>query len=237
MQNLQEIAQTPNAPPPNLSEEIGRQSWAEIIEKLPPEAHLRIHGRTWEDYESLLAAAPEASGLRISFAEGVLEIMTLSTEHESYAQLITRLIDRLSAFKRTEIIFFGSATIKKSRQTRGAEPDACFYIQTAAQIGNKIRLDFNADPPPDVAVEIDLHHESTYKIPIYATLGVSEVWRYDGEKLEILKLADGEYVPQEKSDALPILSAAVLTDFLNRSRTEPQPKILFAFEDWLKTQE
>ena len=238
MQNLQEISKTPNIPPPKISEteEIGQQSWAEIIKNLPLDSRLTLHGRTFEDYENLLEAAPEASGLRINYAEGILEIMTLSSEHESYVRLLERMIGNFIVRRRVEILSFGSATIKKSRLMQGAEPDACFYVQTAAQIGNRIQLDFSVDPPPDVAVEIDLHHESLYKIPIYAALGVSEIWRYDGEKLEIHKLAGGEYVRQERSDALPILSAEILTDFLNRSRTETQPKILFAFEDWLKTQ-
>lgn len=237
MQNLQEIPQTPNLPPPAVSEEeIGRQTWAEIIEKLPSDAHLRFFGRSWADYENLLEAAPEASGLRINYTEGILEIMTLSSEHESYVRLLERMIGNFIVRRRVEILSFGSATIKKSRLMQGAEPDACFYVQTAAQIGNRIQLDFSVDPPPDVVVEIDLHHESTYKIPIYAALGVSEIWRYDGEKLEILKLTGGEYIQKDRSDALPILSAAVLTDFLNRTRTESQPKILFAFEDWLKAQ-
>lgn len=237
MQNLQETSQTPNIPPPSAPEINAEEKYLlEILEKLPPNSVLKLHGQTWADYEDLLEAVGEASGWRISYDEGTLQIMTLSAEHESYAQTIIRLVSLLSVFRRIEIQFFGSATIKKSRYEKGAEPDACFYIQTATKIGNRITLDFSVDPAPDVAVEIDLHHESLYKFPIYAALGVSEVWRYDGEKLEIHLLENGKYVNREKSAALPILTAGLLTDFLNRSRTETQSKILFAFEDWLKEQ-
>ncbi|MCY7377623.1 MAG: Uma2 family endonuclease [Pyrinomonadaceae bacterium] len=236
MPNLQEISMSPRLPPPFSAEKSEQESLRELIEKLPPDSHLTVHEQTWKDYENLLEAVGEASGLRISYDGGTLQIMTLSAEHESYAQTVIRLISLLSVFRRIEIGFFGSATIKKSRLEKGTEPDACFYIQTAAQIGNRINLDFSVDPAPDVAVEIDLHHESLYKFPIYAALGVSEIWRYDGRKLEIHHLENGKYITEERSAALPVLTAELLTDFLNRSRTETQSKILFAFEDWLKTQ-
>ena len=106
----------------------------------------------------------------------------------------------------------------------------------ADEVGEPQQGEVDVGPAPDVAVEIDLHHESLYKFPIYAALGVSEVWRYDGVKLEIHELENGKYITKEKSAALPILTAELLTDFLNRSRTETQSKILFAFEDWLKEQ-
>ncbi len=193
MQNLQEIF-----PPVQMSPFSGAasesQTLCEIIEKLPPNSHLTVHKQSWENYENLLEAVGEASGLRISYDTGVLKIMTLSTEHENYGRLLQMMIGNLCIHLRLEIISFGSATIKKSRFEKGTEPDACFYIQTAAQIGNRINLDFSVDPTPDVAVEIDLHHESLYKFPIYAALGVSEIWRYDGKTLEIHLLENGKYI-------------------------------------------
>ena len=239
MQNLQETSRVSQIPPDVLTDEQNsaeEKSLLEIIERLPPGSVLRLFDRSWTSYENLLEAVGEASGLRISFNRGTLKIMTLSTEHENYGRLLQMMIGILCVHLRMEILSFGSATIKKSRFQRGTEPDACFYVQRAAQIGNKIRLDFAVDPAPDVVVEIDLHHESRDKFPIYAALDVSDIWRYSSDKLEIHRLESGEYASIEQSEALPVLSAAVLTEFLNRSRTETQPKVLFAFEDWLKSQ-
>jgi len=156
MQNLREISQTPNIPPlESVAEKEKKEDCLfEIIGKLPPNSNLKLYEQTWADYEDLLDAVGEASGWRISYDTGVLEIMTLSTEHENYGRLLQMMIGNLCIHLRIEIISFGSATIKKSRFEKGTEPDACFYVQTAAQIGSRKNLDFSVDPAPDVAVEI-----------------------------------------------------------------------------------
>lgn len=237
MQNIQETTNTPNFPPPILNiQPDGENSLPEMIGQLPPNSNLILHKQTWENYEKLLAAVGEAGGLRISFDSGTLQIRTLSTEHENYAQIITRIVDRLSVIQNIEILFFGSATIKKSRFAKGIEPDACFYVQSVEKIGGKIRLDFSVDPPPDIALEIDLYHDSLDKFPIYAALGINEIWRYSNGKFEIYKLTGDKYEPVEKSVSLPVLSAKKLGALLNRSREERQTKILKDFEKWLQEQ-
>ncbi|MBC7796521.1 MAG: Uma2 family endonuclease [Pyrinomonadaceae bacterium] len=206
-----------------------------LIERLPPDSTLILTDQTWENYEKLLNEIGEASGLRISFNKGNLEIMTLSTTHESYSRLIEKFIGSICITSRIDIASFGSATIKKSRVEKGSEPDACFYVQNAAAIGEKISVNFAIDPPPDVVVEIDWKHDSLYKFPIYAALNVPEIWRYDGNKMAFYKLDEEKYVEIEQSLALPMLSAQVLSDFLNRNGKESQSKILRDFEEWLKT--
>lgn len=162
--------------------------------------------------------------------------MSPSSKHEQVAKLIERLVDLLSIRQRVKVLFYGSATLKKQSEQKGAEPDACFYVQTADAVGTKEQIDFNTDPPPDVVVEIDLHHESISKFPIYAALGVPELWRYDGDSLTIYHLRDGEYALSDASLALPILTSGVLTEFLARSPKEDQYDIVLAFEEWLKGQ-
>ena len=235
MQNLQEVSNNPQITPP-VSENGEQVALFEIVKKLPPNSRLTFYEKTWEDYESLLEAVGEAGGLRISFDDGDLHIMTLSSEHENYAQTIIRIVDRLSVFQDIEIAFFGSATIKQSPTSKGTEPDACFYVQSIEKIGNSIKLDFSVDPPPDIAVEIDIHHESLYKFPIYAKLGVPEIWRYDSKKFEIYKLEKGKYKKIERSESLPVLNTKILGELLNRSREQRQTQILKDFEKWLKEQ-
>src|SRR6185436_1856197 len=101
-------------------------------------------------------------------------------------------------------------------------------------VGTKNEIDFETDPPPDVVVEIDVHHDSLSKFPIYAALGVPEAWRYDGDSLTMYQLRDGQYVASPASQSLPVLTSAVLTEFLARTPKQDQYDILLAFEDWLK---
>ena len=150
-----------------------------VVSKLPEDAEVIIHGATWEEYEELLDQVGEAAGLRVSFNNGTLKVMSFPSEHEKYVRFIERLISTLSLRLRINIVSFGSATMRKRRESKGNEPDACFYVQTAATIGNRIELDFSIDPPPDMVVEVDIHHDSTDNDAIYAALGVPEIWRYD----------------------------------------------------------
>jgi Uma2 family endonuclease len=138
-----------------------------------------------------------------------------------------------------DILSFGSATMRKRRRAKGHEPDGCFYVQTAAMIGNKIQLDFETDPPPDIVVEIDVHHDSRSRFPVYAALGVPEIWRYDGKAMTIYHLSeegDGQqYDTGDTSAALPILTAQLLTEIIERMRSEGELVALLAFDEWLQS--
>src|SRR5262249_37899222 len=152
--------------------------------------------------------------------------ISVSFEHEYYAEFLKRLVDRISFLLRVKVIFIGSATLKLQKKLKGAEPDGSFYVQSAAIIGNKIQLDLNTDPPPDVIIEIDVHHESLSLFPIYAALGIPEIWHYDERQLTIYQLAGSEYSPAAASLAFPILTSAILTEFLSRSRNDDQYETL-----------
>jgi Uma2 family endonuclease len=212
------------------------ESIVEMIDCMAVDSVLIQHGVSWEEYEELLESVGEAGSLRISYDKGTLQIMSPSSKHENRAILIERMVDVLSFRRRIKVLFFGSTTIKKHRAQKGAEPDACFYVQTADAVGTKEQIDFNTDPPPDIVVEIDIHHESISKFPIYAALNVPEFWRYDEDRLIIYHLREGRYVESEASKSLPLLTSAVMTEFLARSPKEDQYDILLAFEEWLKTQ-
>jgi Uma2 family endonuclease len=208
----------------------------EYVKQLPADRLLTVNNIPWEEYEELLDQVGEARGLRISYDEGTLQIMTLSPEHENYAEYISGLIHLLSTRLRINIRFFGSTTIRSRRSKKGNEPDACFYVQSVDLIGNRMQLDFTVDPPPDIVVEIDIHHNSGAKLPIYAALGVPEVWRYDGYRLTIHQLQQDQYCEVETSFALPMLTSQLLTDFLTRLRAEGEFQAKLAFDEWLQTQ-
>lgn len=210
-------------------------SYFEIASDLPPAAAVTFNDVSWEEYEQLIEELGEAAGLRVSYNEGTLRILTLSSEHEAYATFITLLIGHLSFRLRTNIRFFGSATMRTKKKAKGNEPDACFYVQSAPVIGNRIQIDFAVDPPPDVVVEVDIHHDSRDKFSIYAALGVPEIWRYDGQELTIHHFQEDQYVQVERSLALPMLSAGSLTDFLARLPKYGESQTLVAFDEWLQS--
>lgn len=214
-------------------------SYYEMVSQLPDDASVTFNDVSWDEYEDLLEQVGEAPGLRISYDDGSLQVMTISSEHEKYASFINSLTTAIKLRLRIDILAFGSATMRKRKRKKGNEPDACFYVQTASLIGNRIQLDFETDPPPDIAVEIDVHHDSRSKLPIYAALGVPEIWRYDGQAMTIYHLSDAsdeqQYLAGDSSAALPMLSATLLTEMIERMRSDGELSALLAFDDWLRS--
>jgi Uma2 family endonuclease len=205
-----------------------------FVSQLPADTVITFHNVTWEEYEELLEEVGEASGLRISYNDGTLNAMTLSHEHEKYTRFFEALITTIRLRLRLNILSFGSATMK--RKQKGNEPDACFYVQTADLIGNQIEFDFAIDPPPDIAVEVDIHHDSQDKFSIYAAFGVPEIWRFDGNALTIHLLEQDRYEDAEVSRALPMLTTEILTRSLMQLRNDGEFKALIAFDEWLQSQ-
>lgn len=207
-----------------------------FVSQLPGATEITFHNVSWEEYEELLEEVGEASGLRISYDEGTLNVMTLSAKHEYYERFLDKMLGCVIVRLGINIRSFGSATMRKQKKRKGNEPDLCFYVQTVAVIGNRIELDFEIDRPPDVAVEIDIHHDSRKKFSIYAGLEVPELWRFNGDALTIHLLDEERYEEVEASRALPLLTAEVLTAFLMQLRDEGDFKTLIAFDEWLQSQ-
>lgn len=219
-------------------------SYYDIVSELPDDASVTFNDVSWGEYEELLEQVGEAPGLRISYDNGSLQVMTISSQHEKYASFISSLIAGIRLRLRIDILAFGSATMRKSKSSGGHEPDACFYVQTAPLIGNRIQLDFETDPPPDIVVEIDVHHDSRPRFPVYARLGVPEIWRYDGRAMTIYHLVQDSvhseallYVEQDTSNGLPMLTTQILTEMIERMRNEGELTALLAFDEWLQSQE
>jgi Uma2 family endonuclease len=131
----------------------------------------------------------------------------------------------------------GSTTFRHSGWLQGLEPDACFYIQNAASIIGLRRFDPDIPPPPpDLAVEIDITTESLNRLPTYRNLGVPEIWRYDGKKLEFLHLNESGYAEFATSRAFPFLAPTDVERFLEKSLNEGQSPALREFRQWVRTQ-
>jgi Uma2 family endonuclease len=174
---------------------------------------------SWETYERLLAENTDASSPRFTYDQGVLEIMTLSSRHEEFTEAMAAVAELVAEERGVEFINLGSTTFRRQDLQRGLEPDKCFYLQNVERIRGKEEIDLFVDPPPDLAIEVEITSPAVSKIPIYALLGVPEVWLADVRGVRILDLTAGEYQSSEQSEVLPPLSESVLSDFLEQSKT------------------
>jgi len=208
--------------------------YLDAIAHLPAEATLRLNDVSWDEYEGLLAQMENKPGYRVSYDCGRLEIMSPRSDHEQPKDFILRLAQILSEELDITLETFGSTTYRRQSKLKGAEPDTSFYVQSAARIIGRQLLDLETDPPPDVVVEIDTTNESSSKFPIYAALGVPEIWLYDEEKMSFYQLTGQTYTRVSHSLAFPLLPADVLTEFLARSMKEGQTTALKAFRQWVR---
>ena len=162
--------------------------------------------------------------------------MTPLAKHERYKDLLATIARVISDDLGIELESLGSTTFSEEWMERGAEPDTCFYIANVAAILGKDRIDLNTDPPPDIAVEVDISHPSIRKLPIYEEMRVPEVWLYNETSLRIFLLGANGYAESPTSRSFPIVTSAALTQALEQSKTQGQSAVLRAFRAWLQTQ-
>ena len=201
----------------------------------PPEQSVVLHDVSWRTYADLLEDFVDSSTPRLTYDRGTLEIMSPTAQHEELNRTLALLVEILALELGLHIRSLGSTTFRREDLERGFEPDSCFYIQSAPALQGKTRLDLAFDPPPDLVIEIDITSPSIRKDPIYAQLGVPEVWRYDSGELRMSKLEEHRYVTCENSVAFPILGARVLSEFLHKSRSTTRPKLVESFRQWIRT--
>lgn len=184
-----------------------------------PEQRVVLHNVSWETYERLLAEHSDCSSPRFTFDHGELEIVTLSAEHERYSVRIADLVGILADEMDLEVEALGSTTFKRQELERGFEPDSCFYVENIERVRGKDRIDLAVDPPPDLVVEVDITSPSVSKLPLFAEFGVPEVWRFDGERLSMLRLRRGNYQPVDTSEVFPGVSAADIEQLLAQGKS------------------
>lgn len=211
----------------------------EILTEIRPGESKVFYGVDWDDYIEFLEENVNQSELETTYNRGVLRAnMVQGFTHENLSRFIEKLLTIAGLVLNKNIVSSGSMTLVSNKLHKGAEPDESYYIQNAHLASFKSKLfDDKTDTPPDLVVEIDESHKSDEKFEIYAAFGIKEFWLYDEEILRIFVLSKtGEYLIEEKSLALPVLSAKVLTEFLKRSQTEDQIKVLQDFQNWLQEQ-
>lgn len=164
-----------------------------------------------------LASGRREGRLRLTYHRGVLEIMTLSQLHERLSRLLHNFVKVLSKEYGLEVASVGSTTLHSQERESGGEADESYYIRNEAIVREREEFDPAIDPPPDLAVEIDLSSTSSRRMLVSAELGIPEVWRYDGERLSFaVRGNDGQYHLSETSLAFDVLRVADLQEFVHR---------------------
>ena len=206
----------------------------EAIEQLEPGRFAVYDDVSWEEYEELSDQIIDDPSVCLTYDRGRLEIMPVSGEHDHYSRIILLAVAVLCDETDREMEPYGSMTLKQVATQQATEPDECFYIRHAHQARGIKRLDLRYDPPPDLAVEIDITHGSMSKLPIYAEVGVPEVWRYNRRRVQFFRLVGAEYVEIPVSDEFPFLTPQAVADVIALAQNEGQTTARRAFREWVR---
>jgi Uma2 family endonuclease len=191
---------------------------------------------SWKTYESLLNELTQQRGIRLTYDRGNLEIMTPSAPHEGSKKILGRFVESVSEELNIEIRSLGSLTCRREDLAGGLEPDQCYYIENEDVVWDKQQIDLNQDPPPDLVVEIDVTSSSIDRLSLYASLGVPEVWRYNGNRLIIYQLEAQEYTERDVSPTFPFLSQVEMLRFLELRKTTKENALIRLFREWVRSQ-
>jgi Uma2 family endonuclease len=196
-----------------------------------------LQGIKWETYQALASDLSENACQKLTYDEGRLEIMTPLPEHEVNKRFLGRIVETTTEVLGLEICSLGSTTWSREDLQRGIEPDESYYITNESLIRGKLDFDLNIDPAPDLAIEVDITSSSLDRLKIYASLGIGEVWRFNGEDLLIYVLQEEVYQIQERSKVLPVLTKSELLKLLQRRGEMGENALLRELRQWLQSQQ
>jgi len=207
-----------------------------FIDAMPAGTVTILSDVTWEEYEELLDDIGEASHLRLTYDNGRLQVMSVSPEHEGISRLFPSLILVLADELDMNYLSRGSTTFKQPSERKGTEPDDCYYFENFKRISGKKRIDLNVDPPPDLAIEVDITNPSLKKFSIYAAIGVPELWVHEGNEVRFYLLNFDEYVETAHSQLFSFLTPQTLISFLRKGEEEGAMVMAREFRKWVKTE-
>ncbi|HYG76830.1 MAG TPA: Uma2 family endonuclease [Planctomycetota bacterium] len=204
----------------------------------PAEQRVILHNITWDTYVRLLEETGDNRRSRMAYDGETLEIMSPQRQHEASNYLIGIMIFILAEELELEMAGCGQLTCKRQIAQKGLEPDSCFYIAHEAEVRGLDRIDLDLNhPPPDLMIEVDITHSSIDKLAICATLGVPEVWRYDGHTLRFFVLKGAIYKEAEESLAFPKLPLrSKIPEIIAHEPAVGEMKALREFRTWVKQQ-
>lgn len=194
---------------------------------------------SWQTFEQLLKELGDNRASRLAYNEGLLEIMTPRGPHENNNRFIESMIGVIADELNLNLKKFGSLTMKREKKLKGAEPDSCYYLQNEPLVRSKQEIDLDNDPPPDLVLEIDIISGSLDKKPIYAAIGIPELWRYDGNRLEVFVLepSKGDYQSVSQSPTFPWMPIDIIHRFIRQSLVDGETATLRAFRVWVREQQ
>lgn len=201
--------------------------------QLPPGSEVTLTYQTWEDYEALLESRRNDAAVKIRY-NAKTQTISLMAPLAGHGNRIDTLVDLIKALLRQQQRdwqSFDPVTLKRLREA-GVEPDACFYIENWQAALGKERIDLAVDPPPDLAIEVDM--TSLTDLEVYQILKTPEVWIYRQGQLSIHVLTATGYEDRPESPTFPTMDVkAILPTYVERAWSSGSSVALREFATYL----
>jgi len=186
-------------------------------------------------YRKLIEAIPE-SYLRHTYDGRTLEMTTPGRDHQWVTSVLRRMVETMALELEIPIQTTGSTTLATVAHDRGLQPDGSYYVQHEHEVRGRDEYQPGVDQPPDLVIEVDVTSPCLPRLPVFAKLGVPEIWRYGKDGIQLYRLTEeGEYQVADRSAAFPFVTAADLARFLEQRRKTDENSVIRAFVDWAQT--
>jgi Uma2 family endonuclease len=202
----------------------GRPSSHSLTAAALPEAamamdqRVALHGLDWSQYESMLVIRGARPGVRMTYLDGALELMSTAVEHEKIKKCMARLIEAYADEQGLPLDGYGTWTLRNERQSCGVEPDECYVLGTGKTV-------------PDLVVDVAWTEGGLDRLAVYQRLGIAEVWVWTREGIEVYRLRSGGYVQVGRSEIFPKLDLGVLARFV---QPDAQTRAVRSFREALR---
>lgn len=198
------------------------------------ERRLLLQGVRWLTYEMLLQDLSEQA-VRMTYDRGRLEIMAPSFRHEGCSVVLGQFIRVMAQEFKLPFKSGRTTTFRNPEMQRGLEADDCFYIESLPRILGKLDIDLAVDPPPDLALEVEISPGALDRMEVYAALRVPQVWRLNRDGLRIYCLGqDGKYAAAAESPTFPGVAPAMLITYLQQGLTIDETSLVESFRAWVR---
>jgi Uma2 family endonuclease len=203
-----------------------------------PEGERRIvlRGVGWKGYQSLQRIIGDRP-VRLTYDRGDVELMSPQPKHERKKSLLGQLVRILARELHVPVMPMGSTTFNRRDLDKGIEADESFYLGNLERIRDTDHIDLEIDPPPDLAIEVDITRSALDRMGIYSALRVPEIWRFNGRTLRVLlRTDDGSYRQSQRSAAFPDVAVSELTRFAIREGSRDENAVVDELQAWVRTE-
>ncbi len=203
------------------------------------ERHFVLDGIDYDGYVAINDAIGEGRNVRVVYVDGRVTFLTASRRHEWLSRRLAELVKAVASATGIRWEDAGSATFRSRDHAVGVEGDETFYLGEHAELmRGSINIDLSSQPPPDIAIEVEVSHPADDALLVYGRLGVPEVWRFDVEDWTFsfcLRCEDGSYRSSNRGLALPWLETKDVLDQLRLAEALGADEWSIQLREWVRT--